>query len=68
MARLQEIVQELEDMELPLERNVALYKEGRLLAASCKKLLDNARNQVMLCDKDEISLFTLENTDNEDFS
>lgn len=46
MARLQEIVQELERADLPLERNVALFKEGRALALTCKELLQNARNEI----------------------
>ena len=50
MRRLQEIVQELERGELPLERNVALYKEGRALARSCGELLERARHEILLCD------------------
>jgi exodeoxyribonuclease VII small subunit len=48
MQRLQEIVQELERADLPLERNVALYKEGRELARSCKELLERARHEIRL--------------------
>lgn len=50
MQRLQEIVQELERGELPLERNVALYKEGRTLARSCGELLERARHEILICD------------------
>lgn len=50
MQRLQDIVQELERGELPLERNVALYKEGRALAAACGELLERARHEILLCD------------------
>ncbi len=49
MQRLTAIVQELERGDLPLEENVALYKEGRMLAKSCKALLENARNEIRLC-------------------
>jgi exodeoxyribonuclease VII small subunit len=48
MQRLQDIVQELERADLPLERNVALYKEGRALARSCKELLERARHEITL--------------------
>lgn len=48
MQRLQEIVQELERSDLSLERNVALYKEGRTLARSCKELLERARHEILL--------------------
>lgn len=50
MQRLQEIVQELERGELTLERNVELYKEGRVLARSCKEMLDKARHEILVCD------------------
>lgn len=51
MQRLQEIVRELERADLALEKNVALYKEGRELARSCKELLDRARHEIRLCDE-----------------
>jgi exodeoxyribonuclease VII small subunit len=49
MERLSAIVRELEDADLPLERNVALYKEGKSLVQSCRILLEEARNEVLLC-------------------
>lgn len=49
MRRLQEIVQELERADLALEKNVALYKEGRELARSCKEQLERARHEISLC-------------------
>jgi exodeoxyribonuclease VII small subunit len=48
MQRLQEIVQELEHTDIPLERNVALYKEGRELVRSCKELLERAQHEIRL--------------------
>ena len=48
MQRLQEIVQELERADLPLEKNVALYKEGRTLARSCKEMLEQAQHEIRL--------------------
>ena len=57
MQRLQAIVEELEQANLPLDRNVELYREGRTLARSCKKLLDNAHNDILLCDQGELSEF-----------
>ena len=53
MRRLQEIVQELEQADLPLERNVALYKEGRALARSCKELLEHAKHEIRLCGEED---------------
>ena len=52
MQRLQAVVQELERADLPLERNVALYKEGRALVTSCQTLLERAKNEIRLCGED----------------
>ena len=52
MRRLQDIVQELERADLALEKNVALYKEGRALARSAKELLDLAQHEITLCGED----------------
>jgi exodeoxyribonuclease VII small subunit len=60
MRRLREIVQELERADLPLEKNVALYKEGRALAKNCKRLLDKARHEISLCADGGESPFALE--------
>jgi len=46
LARLSAIVEELEAGEVPLERGVALFKEGVALAAACRKRLEQARNEV----------------------
>jgi exodeoxyribonuclease VII small subunit len=43
LERLQQIVEQLESGELPLEKGVTLYKEGLLLATSCRTQLDKAR-------------------------
>jgi exodeoxyribonuclease VII small subunit len=48
MRRLQAIVQELEKTDLPLERNVALYKEGRTLVKECGEMLEKARHEISL--------------------
>jgi exodeoxyribonuclease VII small subunit len=60
MARLGEIVEELEKGELPLERGVALYKEGLVLVKSCRRQLNEAANEVKLVDKDELQDFVPE--------
>ena len=63
MERLQEIVEQLENMDIPLSANVALYKEGKTLAASCSQLLEEAKNEVRLCDKDTTTSFSLHSND-----
>lgn len=58
MRRLEEIVRELENPELPLERSVELYKEGRAVSQSCRELLEKARHSVLLCDGEGETPFT----------
>jgi exodeoxyribonuclease VII small subunit len=48
MERLQLVVETLEKGDLPLEKSVALYKEGQILAASCREQLENARHAVKM--------------------
>jgi exodeoxyribonuclease VII small subunit len=48
MARLQEVVAALEAGDLPLERGVALYKEGLGLSRACRERLRTARNEIRL--------------------
>ncbi|HEU6437332.1 MAG TPA: exodeoxyribonuclease VII small subunit [Nitratidesulfovibrio sp.] len=48
MARLQEVVAALEAGNLPLERSVALYKEGLGLSRACRDRLRTARNEIRL--------------------
>lgn len=66
MQRLQTIVQELERADLPLEQNVALYKEGRRLADACAQLLEKARNEIMLCTDGKETPFAIGEDETED--
>jgi exodeoxyribonuclease VII small subunit len=46
LARLEEIVRELEGGSVELERSVALFREGRDLAKRCEELLKAAQEAV----------------------
>jgi len=46
LARLDAIVQELEDTDLPLDKALVLYEEGMKLSESCHKQLDEAEGRV----------------------
>lgn len=48
LARLEQIVNELEKGELPLEKALALFEEGVKLSNSCRKELDEAEGQIEL--------------------
>ncbi len=57
MERLQAVVAELEKGDLPLEKSVALYKEGQALVAACKNQLEKARHTVKLHSESGLSDF-----------
>lgn len=44
--RLREIVQRMEDPNLPLEESLALFEEGGRLAKHCQALLDRAEARI----------------------
>jgi len=46
LARLDAIVHELEDSELPLEKALVLYEEGMKLSECCQKQLEAAEGRV----------------------
>ena len=48
MARLEEIVKELENEKLPLERSLKLYEEGVKLASKCASELENAKRKIQI--------------------
>jgi exodeoxyribonuclease VII small subunit len=48
--RLNTIIQQMERGELTLEDSLALYEQGRQLAARCEHLLDNAELRVSQLD------------------
>ena len=48
LERLEKIVRELEQGELPLERSLELFEEGMKLSGNCRKQLEEAENKVEL--------------------
>ena len=48
LARLEQIVNELEKGELPLEKALGLFEEGVKLSNSCRKDLDEAEGKIEL--------------------
>lgn len=53
LARLEEIVHELERGELPLERSLKLFEEGVKLSRICNKRLEEAERKVEILLKDK---------------
>ena len=46
LERIEAIVRELEDENTKLDRAIALFKEGKVLARECETLLKSAQAQV----------------------
>lgn len=66
MERLQKVVEDLEKAELSLEKSVQLYKEGLLLAASCREQLETARQAVTIRHENAVAPFDPMAEDDED--
>ncbi len=47
LKRIEEIVRELEDGDLPLEECVKLYEEGMNLIKECKETLERVKQRVV---------------------
>jgi len=53
LARLEEIVQELEQGDLPLEQSLKLFEEGTKLSRICNTRLEEAERKVEILIKDK---------------
>jgi exodeoxyribonuclease VII small subunit len=52
LERLERIAAKLESGDIPLEKGVALYKEGMGLVAACRKRLEAARLEIVQAGED----------------
>lgn len=57
MTRLQEIVTALEDGRQPLEKGIALYKEGAACARFCREQLEKAQHEISVWQAGEAAPF-----------
>lgn len=48
LERIEQIVETLENEQVPLERSIAYYKEGLQLSAACQQKLAQAEGEIML--------------------
>lgn len=53
LARLEDIVQELEQEDLPLEKSLKLFEEGIKLSRICNRRLEDAERKVEVLLKDK---------------
>ena len=58
LARLEEIVKELETGDLPLEQSLKLYEEGIKLSRLCNKRLEEAERRVEILLRDKSGTIT----------
>jgi exodeoxyribonuclease VII small subunit len=58
LARLEEIVKELEKGDLPLEQSLKLFEEGVKLSRICNKQLEDAERKVEILLKDKAGTMT----------
>ncbi len=66
LARLEEIVQELEKGDLPLEQSLKLFEEGIKLSRICNKRLEEAERKVEILMKDKNGMMKAEPFEEED--
>jgi len=64
--RLTEIVEQVEDSEIPLDTAIKLYKEGLELAQKCGKTLGEYEEEIQILQKDVDNSFVMKtfNADN----
>ena len=53
MKQLEQIVQELESGDLPLEKAIKKFEEGIQLSKSCSKMLDETEKKISVLLKDQ---------------
>ncbi|OAT86520.1 exodeoxyribonuclease VII small subunit [Desulfotomaculum copahuensis] len=53
LARLEAVVRELEDGQLPLEKSLALFGEGITLSRFCQQQLEQAEQRISILTADE---------------
>lgn len=51
LANLEEIIEKVEDSEIPLEEAISLYKEGVKLAKECGEFLRHCEDEVLILQK-----------------
>ena len=58
LKQLEQIVEQLEAGDLPLERSLELFEQGVRLSRDCQKRLDEAERRVEILLKDEDGSYT----------
>jgi len=64
LRRLEQIVDQLENKEAPLDQSLALFEEGVHLARACQKTLEQAKKKVEILVKETGELKPFEESTN----
>ena len=60
MKALEQLVEKLSGSELALEESIALYEEGRVLAAQLSAQLEEQKKRIEMIDPDTVEIETFE--------
>lgn len=60
MKALEQLVEKLSGSELALEESIALYEEGKLLAAQLSAQLEEQKKRIEMIDPDTVEIETFE--------
>jgi len=60
LANLERIVAEVEDGQTPLDKSLALYKDGLALAAKCGEALTKYEQEILTLQKNADATFSLQ--------
>jgi exodeoxyribonuclease VII small subunit len=66
LARIEQIVDQMESGEIELDKSLALYREGMELMARCRSKLEEARSKIKLINRDSQGRLRLEEQELED--
>ena len=64
MKALEQLVEKLSGSELALEESIALYEEGKLLAAQLSAQLEEQKKRIEMIDPDTAEIETFEEREN----
>lgn len=53
LEQLEKLVEQLESGNLPLEKSLSCYEEGKKLVSSCRDILDKAEQRIAILTEDD---------------
>ena len=56
IAKLEQIIAQLESGSLPLNKSMELYRQGQLICSNCQKIIDDAEQLIIKLEKTQDNL------------